>query len=94
MSNHGENAKLIVSVINKGAVNENSLIEILETDSDFSENIDWYRDDTLKKGFKNEAHRVAKEIFTKYKKIKNEEIRLNKMVKALFEINSQIHKRI
>ena len=92
MSNHGENAKLIVSVIDKGAVDETSLIEILETDNDFSENEDYFREDTLKKGFKNEAERVAKEIFKKYKKVKEEETRLNKMVKALFDVSGFIGK--
>jgi len=90
MSNHGESAKLIVSTIDKGAVDETSLIEILETDSDFLENEEYFRPDTLKKGFKNEAERVSKEIFTKFKKIKDEETRVDKMVKALFDVSGFI----
>ena len=92
MGNLSETAKLIVSVIDKGAVDETCLIEILASDNDFSENEDYYRPDTLKKGFKNEAERVAKEIFTKFKKGKEEEVRLEKMVKELFNISGFIGK--
>lgn len=86
MGNLSETAKLIVSTIDKGSVDETCLIDILASDNDFSENEEQYRPDTLKKGFKNEAERVAKEIYTKFKRVKDEETRLEKMVKALFDV--------
>jgi len=86
MSNHGENANLIIETIDKGMIDETSLINILESDNDLSENEDYFRPDTLKKGFNNEAERVSKEIFNKFKKIKDEETRVEKMVRALFDV--------
>jgi Sec7-like guanine-nucleotide exchange factor len=85
MSNLSTQAKLIVSVIDKDAVDETALIEILETDLDFRDNTSHFRPDTLKKGFKNEAERISKEIFTKFKKLEEEE-RILKMVKELFKV--------
>lgn len=35
--------------------------ELLEFDLDFTENEDYFRKDTLKKGFRSEAHRIAVE---------------------------------
>ena len=35
--------------------------EILGFDLDFTENEEYFRKDTLKKGFRNEAHRIASE---------------------------------
>lgn len=86
MSNHGDNAYLIVHVIEKGYINKNCLEEILRRDNDFVENIDYFRSDTLKKGYKDEAERVSEEIYKKYKTIRNAENRLNKMVGALFSV--------
>ena len=90
MSNFSDNANLIVHTIDKGMVNKTSLIAILETDSDFLENEDYFRKDTLKKGFKNEAERVSKEIFNKCKKIKDEGERVEKMVESLFNVSGFI----
>lgn len=90
MGNLSNQARLFVSVIDKGAVDETCLTEILAQDNDFSENTDQYRPDTLKKGFKNEAERVAKEIYTKFKKEKEEETRLEKMVEELFKVQGFI----
>ena len=53
--------------IDKGDVRETSLIPILEVDADFKENKEQFREDTIKLGFKNEAERVSKEIFDKFK---------------------------
>ena len=90
MSNHGDNAHLIIEVIDKGGINEKSLQSILECDSDFSENEEYYRPDTLKKGFENEAHRVSTEIFKKCKRIKDDGERVKRMVESLFEVNNFI----
>ena len=86
MSNHGKEANLLIETIDKGMIDETTLISILENDSDLSENEEYFRPDTLKKGFNNEAERVSKEIFNKFKKIKNEETRVEKMVRALFDV--------
>jgi hypothetical protein len=39
----------------------NSLYSLLEIDNDLTENEDYFRDDTLELGFKNEADRIVKE---------------------------------
>ena len=48
--------------VDKGSVNEKTLIPILEVDDDFNDNEEQFR----KLGFKNEAERVSKEIFDKF----------------------------
>jgi len=90
MSNHGNNVTLITARVDKGGINEKSLQSIFECDSDFSENVEYFRSDTLKKGFKNEAERVSTEIFKKRKKIKDEAERLDLMVADIFEVNNFI----
>lgn len=73
MGNLSNTALLITHQINKGDVNERSLIVILEQDKDFSENEEYYREDTLELGFINEAERVSKEIFDKHKHLLDED---------------------
>jgi hypothetical protein len=73
MGNLNNTALLITHQINKGDVNEQSLIGILEQDNDFSENEEYYREDTLELGFNNEAERVSKEIFDKHKHLLDED---------------------
>lgn len=92
MSNHGNRANLIVVEIGRGMVNEDSLIPIFEHDLDFSENEEYFREDTLEKGYKNEAYRVSKEIFDKHKdKHKDDESALvGEMVKSVFDVNNFI----
>ena len=90
MSNHGESANLIINVVDKGGVDEKSLESIFQSDNDFTENEDYFRPDTLKKGFKNEAERVSAEIFkklNKLKKYKGDELALvDAMVQAVFDV--------
>lgn len=86
MSNHGNNASLVVQIVEKGYINKNCLEEILRIDSDFVDNVDYFRADTLKKGYKDEAERVSEEIYKKYKHLRNAENRLDKMVGALFSV--------
>lgn len=92
MSNHGNNANLIVIQIDKGDVNEASLIPIFENDSDFSENEEYFREDTLEKGYENEAERVSEEIFNKHKdEFEGDERGLvDEMVKSVFEVENFI----
>jgi len=81
---------LITARIDRGAVNETALVDILEQDNDFSENEEYYRPDTLALGFKNEAERVSKEIYEKFKDNEEESERLDSMVTELFEIRGFI----
>jgi hypothetical protein len=83
-------ANLIVVGIDKNGVDKTSLQKIFESDSDFSENKDSFRPDTLKKGFKNEAERVSAEIFNKCKKIEEESERVEAMMKKVFEVENFI----
>lgn len=96
MGNLNNEAKLIIQRIDKGGVNETSLIDILAHDCDFTENEDCFREDTLDLGFKDEAERVSKEIFEKCKiksKIGDDEyVLLYTMLLALFRVDGFIGK--
>ncbi|MEK6829784.1 MAG: hypothetical protein AABY15_06720 [Nanoarchaeota archaeon] len=48
--------------------NEKMFKEFFEIDADFSENEDYFREDTTDLGFENEAERCSKELFKKYEK--------------------------
>lgn len=92
MSNLNNTPRLITCRIDKCGVNEKSLIPILEQDNDFSENEDYFREDTLELGFENEAERVSKEIFeANIVDVKDDElVGLHQMVAALFEVEGFI----
>ena len=59
---------LNVHQIQVSGCNEKMFKEFFEIDSDFSENEDYFREDTLDLGFENEAERCSKELFKKYEK--------------------------
>jgi hypothetical protein len=92
MSNHTGTLNLKVVTIDKGEVNENSLIDIFNIDMDFKENE--VRPSTLKKGFKSESERVSSEIFQKNsKKISAEDDELGlvgAMLKDVFKVKNFI----
>jgi len=92
MGNLNNTPLLITERIDIGEINEQSLIGILEQDCDFSQNEEYYREDTLELGFKNEAERVSKEIFDKHKEnLKDDELdTLNSMVNDLFDVSNFI----
>jgi hypothetical protein len=97
MGNLNNTALLITHQINKGDVNERSLIGILEQDCDFSQNEEYYREDTLGLGFNNEAERVSKEIFDKHKNLLDKDKEdfdeygaIQLMVNELFDISNFI----
>ena len=46
--------------------NEKMFVELFSIDSDFSENEEYFRKDTLELGFKNEAERCSKELYDNY----------------------------
>lgn len=84
--------QLFIGRVDKGDVNETALFQILEQDSDFFDNEEYFREDTLSLGFKNEAERVSKEIFEKFKSKEDSSERLELMVKELFNVNNFIGK--
>jgi len=86
MSNHGNNAHLLVVVLEKGQLDKDSMREFLQTDADFTDNEDCFRSDTIELGYEDEAQRVSEEIWYKHKKITNDAKRLEKMMKSLFEV--------
>ena len=47
--------------------NERMFIPFFSIDSDFEENQEYFRPDTLELGFENESERCSKELYDKYK---------------------------
>jgi len=81
-----------VARIDKNGVDKTSLQQIFEVDADFTNNTEYFRPDTLEKGFKSEAERVSAEIFNKLKnKYKGDEEGLvDAMIKEVFKVNNFI----
>ena len=92
MSNLSNEPKLITCRVDKGNVDENSLYNLLASDSDFLEVEDMFREDTLSLGFLNEAERVSKEIFEKHKDIENECERVTRMFREVFNVSGFVGK--
>lgn len=59
---------LTVNVVTIKPFRENMFEEFLGIDGDFSENEEYFREDTLALGFRSEAHRVSKELNAKFTK--------------------------
>ena len=57
---------LHVHQISINGCNEKMFIPFFDIDSDFSENEEYYREDTLTLGFKNESERCSKELYDKH----------------------------
>jgi len=60
------NYKLGVQQIDINGCNEKMFIDFFAVDSDFYENEEYWREDTLELGFNNEAERCSKELYDKY----------------------------
>lgn len=95
MSNLSNKVELIVFKVdrNNEAIDEKTLIPAFENDGDFTENEDYFRDDTLELGFETEAERVSKEIFDECMEdedLTDELDLLTKMVEKLFEVDGFI----
>jgi hypothetical protein len=58
---------LRVNRITISGLNERMFIPFFNIDSDFGENEDYFREDTLELGFRNESERCSKEMFEKFK---------------------------
>jgi len=65
------NLKVITFDINE--FNEKMFVELFDNDSDFSENEEYFREDTLKLGFENESERCSKEMFEKFMSKKSQD---------------------
>lgn len=61
------NYSLEVNQVKIEGCNEKMFIKFFSIDSDFSENEEYFREDTLKLGFENESERCSKELYEKYK---------------------------
>ena len=57
---------LTVCQITIEGCNEKMFVPFFQIDSDFSENEEYFREDTLSLGFNNEAERCSKELYDKY----------------------------
>jgi hypothetical protein len=79
MSNYTEKQNLFVFIIPKYRVDETALVPIFNIDSDFSENENFFREDTLAK-YNNESERCAEELYEKHKGIEDPVERLQKML--------------
>jgi hypothetical protein len=60
--------KLEVDNIVISGCNERMFIPFFNIDSDFSENEEYFREDTLELGFGSESERCSKELFEKFEK--------------------------
>ena len=59
---------LTVHTVTVKPFQENMFEEFLAIDGDFNENEDYFREDTISLGFRNEAHRLSKEWNEKFTK--------------------------
>lgn len=57
---------LTVNRITIEGYHERMFVSFFEIDSDFLENTEYFREDTISLGFKNEAERCSKELYDKY----------------------------
>lgn len=90
MSNYNQEVNIFTARVDKGDINKKSLQPLFDGDCDFTENEEYFREDTLER-WKNEAERVSEEIYEAHKNHEGTEMeRLEAMVKDLFELPSFI----
>lgn len=58
--------ELNVTNINIEGTNPKMFKSFFEIDSDFGENVDYFRPDTIELGYENEAERCSEELYEKY----------------------------
>lgn len=92
MSNFNNTISQVIFLVDKGEINEKSLIPAFQNDADFTENEEYFREDTIELGFENEAERVSKEIYDECNEqdFDSEFELLSNMVKKLFEVDNFI----
>ena len=88
MGNLRGSITLAMARVSKGQIDRYSLKPLFNIDNDFTENVEYFREDTLELGFNNEADRVSKEIWDKHKDDdRNDEVvLLNRMVRDVFDV--------
>ena len=88
MGNLRGNVTLAMARVSKGQIDRYSLKPLFNIDNDFTENVEYFREDTLELGFNNEADRVSKEIWDKHKDDdRNDEVVvLNRMVRDVIDV--------
>lgn len=89
MGNFSKNVGLIHFMLSTKSDNDikESLQEIFNADSDFTSNEEYFRRDTLKKGYKNEAHRIVTEYVNSHSRIntlKRVENAVSKLAEKVF----------
>jgi hypothetical protein len=90
MSNYNKEVNIFTARVDKGMINKKSLQPLFDGDCDFTENEDYFREDTLD-NWENEAERVSEEIYEKHLNHEGTEMeRLEDMVKDVFELPSFI----
>jgi len=94
MGNLSGNVTLAMARVRKGRIDRYSLKPLFNIDNDFTENGEYFREDTLELGYNNEADRVSKEIWDKHKDDdRNAEYNvLHRMVRDVFEVPNFIGK--
>jgi hypothetical protein len=60
------NVTLNVSQITIEGCNENMFVPFFEIDADFSDNQEYFREDTISLGYENEAERCSEELYKKH----------------------------
>jgi len=88
MSNHSNNVNLHVFIIDKRMVDKSALIDVFDLDSDFMENEEYFREDTLELGYQNESERCADEVYKAHKDIVDPVERLEKMLEDVPEYSN------
>ena len=91
MSNFNNTIGQVIFLVGKGEINEKSLIPAFQNDADFTENEEYFREDTIELGFENEAERVSSEIYEELHVDNLTEFELlSSMVEKLFEVDNFI----
>lgn len=94
MGNYNNTVNLAIFNFMEDAIDRSAVEEILNIDSDYSENEEEYREDTITLGFENEAGRSSEEIFDKCKHIKDPEDRLKAIVEETIGFSNGCHQFI
>lgn len=82
MGNYTDNQHLCVFIIDKNEINETTLVQMFDLDSDFSENQEYFRKKTIKANM-TESQMCAKEVYNKCKHITSPFEKLTAMVGML-----------
>lgn len=88
MSNYSNEINLKVFTVAKNDVDKSIVQSILSIDNDFTENKEYFREDTLELGYLNEAERYASEIYDECREYQCPRRRLGEMLNKVQSISS------